>query len=127
MIIGIGIDIVEIERLEKSLKRSTGKQFLNHVYTEAEQAAAPQNERQKYAYFAGRWAAKEALSKAFGCGISSKCALRDIEILRGSAGEPQMELSGAAAQTAASLGVKKLHLSISHEREYACANVIAEG
>jgi holo-[acyl-carrier protein] synthase len=126
MIIGVGMDIVEIARLQKSLQRDSGGHFLEHVFTAAEQAAAPENERQKYAYYAGRWAAKESLSKALGTGIGSRCALREIEILHGEDGKPEIALSGAALETAAQLGVRSLHVSISHEQAYACAIVIAE-
>ncbi len=126
MIIGVGTDIVEIARLQKSMQRASGEHFLQHVFTVAEQAAAPENERQRQAYFAGRWAAKESLSKALGTGIGSRCALREIEILRGAGGKPEMTLSGAAAETAVQLGIRHLHVSISHEQAYACAVVIAE-
>jgi len=127
MIIGVGTDIIEIDRLRKSLQRDSGEHFLQHVFSLAEQAAAPPGERQKYTYYAGRWAAKEALSKALGTGICSHCALREIEVLRGAEGKPEMRLSGAAAATAAGLAIKHLHVSISHEQAYACAIVIAEG
>lgn len=126
MIIGVGTDIVEIARLQKSLERPSGERFLEHVFTQSEQADAPESERQKYAYFAGRWAAKESLSKALGTGIGSHCALREIEVLRNSNGKPEITLCGAAAETAAGLGIRRLHVSISHEQAYACAIVIAE-
>jgi holo-[acyl-carrier protein] synthase len=127
MIIGVGTDIVEIDRLKKSLQRGSGERFLQHVFSAAEQAAAPSGEGQKYAYYAGRWAAKESLSKALGTGICSRCALREIEVLRGADGKPEVRLNGTAAVTASNLGVKHLHVSISHEQSYACAIVIAEG
>ncbi len=126
MIIGAGTDIVEIARLQKSLQRASGERFLQHVFTAEEQAAAPENERQRYAYYAGRWAAKESLSKALGTGIGSRCALREIEVLRGECGKPVMTLFGAAAATASQLGIRRLHVSISHEQAYACAVVLAE-
>jgi len=126
MIIGLGTDIVEIARLEKSLQRSSGERFLAHVFTPAEQAAAPASGRQMYAYYAGRWAAKESLAKALGTGICSRCALRDIEVFRGENGRPGLSLSGTAAETAAALGIRRLLVSISHEQAYACAVVIAE-
>ena len=126
MIIGVGTDIVEIARLQKSLQRASGDLFLQHVFTAAEQAGAPESERQKFAYYAGRWAAKESLSKALGTGLGSRCLLREIEVLRTDNGKPVMTLFGAAAQTAADLGIRRLHVSISHEHAYACAIVIAE-
>ncbi|NLZ59194.1 MAG: holo-ACP synthase [Lentisphaerae bacterium] len=125
MIIGLGIDIVEIARLRATLQRS-GQRFLDYVFTPAEQSAAPESERQRYAYFAARWAAKEALSKALGCGIGAKCAFKEIEVQNNELGKPDLALSGQAAATAAELGIKRLHLSLSHERDYACAVTIAE-
>ncbi|NMA43038.1 MAG: holo-ACP synthase [Oligosphaeraceae bacterium] len=125
MIIGVGIDIVEIERLRATLQRS-GERFLDYVFTSQERSDAPESERQRYGYFAARWAAKESLSKALGCGIGAKCGFKDVEVCRDEVGKPSLELSGQAAATAAELGITKLHLSLSHERDYACAIVIAE-
>ncbi|MFA6814745.1 MAG: holo-ACP synthase [Lentisphaeria bacterium] len=126
MIIGIGIDIVEIARLKASIERS-GKTFLDHVYTLREQQNAPQNARVRVAYYAGRWAAKEALAKALKTGITKDCALREINISNHEGGYPVVELTGHAAETAEKLGVKHWHISISHEQNYACAEVLAEG
>lgn len=126
MIIGIGTDIVEIARLRQSIERS-GRHFLDHVFTPSEQAEAPPGETNLYAYYAGRWAAKEALSKALGTGIGADCPLRDITISNDALGKPWLTLAGAAAATADRLGIRRLHLSLSHERSYACAVVVAEG
>lgn len=126
MIVGVGTDIVEIARLRQSIERS-GSHFLNHVFTQAEQQGAPSGEANLYAYYAGRWAAKEALSKALGTGIGGDCALREIIVSNDAAGKPSLALDGSAAQTAEHLGIRRLHLSISHERSYACAVVVAEG
>lgn len=126
MIIGIGTDIVEIARLRQSIERS-GHHFLDHVFTPSEQAGAPPGETSLYAYYAGRWAAKEAMSKALGTGIGAECPLRDIAVSNDALGKPLLTLTGAASATAGRLGVRRLHLSLSHERSYACAVVIAEG
>jgi len=124
MIVGLGTDIVSIPRIEKLLERQ-GDAFLEQVYSPAEQAEG--RRRVKAAeYFAGRWAAKEAMAKALGCGIGARCNMRDITTAISPSGKPETILEGRAAETAAGLGVKNIHVSISHEREYACATVILE-
>jgi len=126
MIIGLGTDIIEIDRLEKSLDRS-GESFLNHVYTQGELDVCPEAPVRRREFLAGRWAAKEACAKALGTGIGVNCSMQDVEILPGDNGRPVLTMLGNARQTADNLGVTACHLSISHERNYACATVILEG
>lgn len=121
----IGTDIVEIERIRRVLE-SYPNQFPNIVFTEAEIAAAPANEQSRQAYFAGRWAAKEAVAKALGCGFGAKCAWKELEIRNLETGEPVVELSGSALQTFNELNGLKLSISISHERHYATAVALLE-
>jgi holo-[acyl-carrier protein] synthase len=124
MISGLGTDVVAIDRIRKMLERH-GENILNRIYTEAEQAeAAARNHPTEY--YAGRWCAKEALSKALKCGIGEHCSWLDISILNGASGAPELELSGTARATAERMGCKRIHVSISHEREYASATVIIE-
>ncbi|MBP5641351.1 MAG: holo-ACP synthase [Victivallales bacterium] len=125
MIIATGIDIIEIKRLASSVQQY-GEHFLNRVYTKEEQMAAPTSEHVRICYYAGRWAVKEAVSKALGTGIGPSCAMTDIVVLNDAAGRPHLELRGHAAETANRLGIHKIHISISHEREYAVAHAIAE-
>lgn len=120
MIIGTGIDIIEISRIDDSISRF-GKAFLNRIYT-----AAEQREHAEKTYFAGRWAAKEAISKALGCGIGKDCSWLDIEILNDSSGAPVAVLSGAALARLKSLNGSAVHISISHERTNAVAMAIIE-
>lgn len=120
MIIGTGIDIIEINRIDDSVQRF-GKAFLDRIYT-----AAEQHEHSERTYFAGRWAAKEAVSKALGTGIGKDCSWLDIEILNNEAGAPVATLSGAALKRLNTLGGKKLYISISHERTNAVAMAIIE-
>lgn len=121
MILGVGTDITDCARIEKSVERH-GEHFLRRVLTDAEIA-----QYDGISYLAGRWCAKEALSKALGCGIGADCAFEDIQILRDSrTGRPVASLSGAAERTAAALGVKRIHVSISHEKLHAVATVILE-
>ncbi|MCR4575439.1 MAG: holo-ACP synthase [Lentisphaeria bacterium] len=125
MIVGTGIDIIECDRLQQSLDKF-GQSFINYFCTESEQAAAPANPRVRLIYFAARWAAKEACSKALGTGFGAKCGWKDIQIEKLPSGQPFITLSGDAKATAERLGITHLHLSISHERHYATAVVIAE-
>lgn len=121
MIIGTGIDIIEINRIDDSVQRF-GQTFLDRIYTAAEQA-----ERTERTYFAGRWAAKEAISKALGTGIGKDCSWLDIEILNNDAGAPVAVLSGAALCRLQELNGISVRISISHERSNAVAMAIIEG
>ena len=121
MIIGTGTDIVEIARLDKSLAS-----VKTHCFTTAEIAYCDKY-RDALSHYAGRWAAKEAFAKALGCGFGASCAWLDLEIVNNDSGKPEMRLSGKALQTFERSGGKTIHLSISHEKNYATAFVIIEG
>jgi holo-[acyl-carrier protein] synthase len=125
MILGTGIDIIAVERIRDAIARH-GKHFLDHVFTPEEQKRAPRGEGQ-YAYFAGRWAAKEAVAKALGTGIGAECAWTDIDIRADTAGKPSPTLRNAAENTRKNIGASRLHVSISHERTHACAMAVVEG
>jgi holo-[acyl-carrier protein] synthase len=121
MALRTGIDIVEIKRLDE-INPAIRARFIQRVYTPAEQALT----RGLTASLAGRFAAKEAVSKALGTGIG-KVHWQDIEILRGPAGEPMLQLHGLAQETAARLGLTEWSVSISHGREHAVAVAVAQG
>ncbi len=125
---GLGTDIVQISRLETSIQR-TGDTFLAHVYAPEElKQAPPEGSVRRLEYLAGRWAAKEALAKALGCGITDKCRLREIVVLNEEGTRrPLLTLRGVTAKTAEGLGVRRCLVSIAHERDYAVATVITEG
>lgn len=125
MILGLGTDIIEIFRIKASIERHLGA-FLEHVFTPDEIAEASKR-KDRMQYYAGRWAAKEALSKALGCGIGANCGWHDICILNGIHGAPEMTITGKALESASAMGLKKIHVSISHEKRYAAATVIIEG
>lgn len=125
MILGLGVDVIEIERIGKVINRHGGS-FLKHVFTDEERAAAPDNADAAAAYYAGRWSAKEAVAKVLGTGIGEHCAWKDIEITRHPSGRPLVTLTGTGADTAAGLGIEHLHISISHERKLACASAVGE-
>lgn len=111
----LGIDIIKVERIAHALERF-GDRFPRRVLTDAEQRYVrnrPQN-------FAGRWAAKEAVSKVLGLGVRG-VGWRDIEIARLPTGQPQVRLSGRAAERAQQLGMDRIAVSISHEGDYAVA------
>ncbi len=124
MISGLGTDVVSIERIRKMLERH-GENILERVYTPAEQAEAAAR-RDPAEYYAGRWCAKEALSKALKCGIGEQCSWLDIAVLNDASGAPALKLTGTALKTANTFNYKHIHVSISHEREYATATVIIE-
>jgi len=111
----LGVDIVRVERIAKVMQRHPAR-FPARVLTDAEQAyvrARPEN-------FAGRWAAKEAVSKVLGLGIRG-IGWREIEIELLATGQPTVRLHGNAALRADQLGIEAIAVSISHEREYAIA------
>jgi len=115
----VGTDIVEIERVKASLERF-GQRFLDRVYTEAEQAYC----RRRPPQLAGRFAAKEAISKALGTGIR-RIHWRNIEILPNRAGAPRVTLHGRARARFESMGLQVMEVSISHSRDNAIAVAIA--
>jgi holo-[acyl-carrier protein] synthase len=115
----VGVDVIEIERVRSSVERF-GERFLDRVYTEAEQAYC----RGRAAQLAGRFAAKEAVSKALGTGIR-RIHWRNIEILPNRAGAPRVSLYGPAQVRFDALGLAGLEVSISHSRDNAVAMAIA--
>lgn len=124
MIVGLGIDVIEIKRIRKAVDRYE-QHFLRHVFRDDECADAPAGEG-RYAFYAGRWAAKEAVSKVLGTGIGDACGWTDIHVRRGTNGKPLVKLSGQGAKTAAGLGIESLYITISHEGALACAAAVAE-
>lgn len=121
-ILGIGVDIVETKRIESSLERF-GDRFLHRVFLGGEIEYC-QSMKFPARHFAARFAAKEALSKAFGTGIGRQIGWRDIEVCRKESGEPYMVLHGGAEQLAQSLFVTGTLVSLSHTDSYAVANVV---
>jgi holo-[acyl-carrier protein] synthase len=124
VIVGLGIDISEVNRIQESIERYKDA-FLKRVYTPAEIAYC-QRHRNPYERFAARFAAKEATMKALGTGWSRGVRWVDLEVVRLRSGKPTMELRGAARQIADGLGVKTISLSITHSGNTALAQVIFE-
>lgn len=125
MIVGLGTDLVAVERIHRALARH-GDRFLGRVLTAGERAAC--NRRAEPALFvASRFAAKEAGAKALGTGFQDGVRLIDLEVVRASGRAPELRLHGAAARCAAGLGVVRSHLSLSDEGGFALATVVLEG
>jgi holo-[acyl-carrier protein] synthase len=124
MIVGSGIDLAEIGRIERAIERY-GARFLDRIYTPAEQAYCLRKRRSAES-FAGRFAAKEAGAKALGTGISFGVHWLEIEIVRKPTGQPTLAFHGRAAQIAARLGVVRSSISITHTADLAMASVVLE-
>ena len=124
MIVGSGIDLVEISRIQQSMDRH-GKHFLDRVYTATEQAYCLRK-RNSAESFAARFAAKEAGAKALGTGISYGVSWLEIEVVREPSGRPTLRFHGRAAQFAERLGVVRTALSITHTADLAMASVLFE-
>ena len=122
MIIGIGTDIVEIERIREMIERH-GDHFLNRCFTPNEIEYANRH-RDSTVRFAGRWAAKEAVVKALGTGFVQGITFHDIEVVSLHTGQPTVQLSGEALQISQQLKIVEVKLTISHTREYATATAI---
>src|SRR2546422_6442201 len=116
----VGVDIIEIKRIEKALVRHGGR-FLGRVYTKLEVAFC----RGRTSELAARFAAKEAVMKALGTGARG-LAWREIEVLPNHRGKPLVYLHGRAAERAERIGLDELDISLSHSREYAVAFVVGQ-
>ena len=120
MILGLGTDLVDIGRIERTIERHP--RFLERFYTEAERSAVAQKGAQTAA---GYFAAKEAVSKALGTGFRG-FGLTDISVEPDELGRPVVYLSGGALQRMEALGGRRMHLSIAHEKGFATAVAILE-
>lgn len=125
MILGVGVDIVEVERIDQSIARH-GEHFLNRIFTQNEIAYCAKM-RAPGPHYAARFAAKEAVSKAFGTGIGAQLSFLEIEVCHGESGAPLIVLHGPAAEFAEERGVRKIHVSLSHTAKSAVAQVVIEG
>ena len=124
-IIGIGVDIIKIERIDRVIRLHPSR-FLNKVFTKLEQDNAPKSKAIS-SYYAGRWAAKEAAYKSLQASLEQGISWKDFEIEKSTSGAPVLNLSGRAKKHAENLKIEKVHLSISHEKDYAIAYTIAVG
>jgi len=124
MIVGIGIDLVVIERIHKAAKNHVG--FLERLFTEQERTYCS---KQKYPaqHFAARFAAKEAILKAIGTGWSAGVKWTDMEVLHGEGGGPIVNVAGRVKDLMDLKGVRQILLSYSHDEGYAVAHVVLVG
>lgn len=120
MIFGIGIDVLEIDRITKIIENN--ERFLTKILGENELALCPANKKRKSEFVAGRFAAKEAVAKALGTGIGQSLSWKDIEVLKEETGKPYVLLKNEKWKEKNF----KIHLSISHTRELVFAKVIVE-
>jgi holo-[acyl-carrier protein] synthase len=124
MLIGTGVDLIEVERIANSIERY-GDRFLRRVYTDGEIAYCSRK-RGSAESFAARFAAKEAAAKALGTGISRGVTWNEFQVGRPPGGRPVLELRGRAGQLAKELGVRTISLSLTHTRTLAMAMVVME-
>ena len=124
MIVGIGVDIVDIERVNRLMGRYKDR-FVRRVFTEAEAQYANRSARPAER-LAGRFAVKEAVLKAFGTGKSHGILWKDVETVRGRMGKPEVKLHGNASRYLIKTGGNTIHVSISHDGGRAMAFVIVE-
>ena len=124
MIVGTGIDIIEVPRVAHSIERF-GDRFLRRIFT-ADEIRYCQSKRNAVERFAARFAAKEAALKAIGTGMRQGVSWVEVEVRRQPGGRPTINFSGVAARHAQALGMKRASLSITHTAETAMAQVILE-
>ncbi len=125
MIVGLGLDIVEIGRM-RSVFEKWGDRIMDRLFTDREREPRRIEGTGAGPHLAGRFAAKEAAMKALGVGWGPSATWHDFEIVNDDKGKPVLTMSGSAARTAGDLGVRRTHLSISHSERSACAVVVME-
>lgn len=126
-IVGTGIDVAEVARVRAALEDpQTGARFKARVFTAGEQKYCEARGVGRYESYAARFAAKEAMMKALGYGWGRHIGWLDIEVERESDGRPTVRLHGKGAASAASAGVSRVHVALTHTREIAIAQVVVE-
>jgi holo-[acyl-carrier protein] synthase len=124
-VIGTGVDLVENERI-RDLLTKWDIHFKNKVFLPSEQAYCD-NKASPWLYYAGRFAVKEAVSKAFGTGIGPALGWKDIEVLRATSGAPSIQLSDHGKKLATNMGVARVLISLSHTHHFAVAHALLLG
>jgi len=124
-VLGVGVDLTENARMRATLRRWS-KHFKDRIFRTEEQLYCDACS-QPWRHYAGRFAVKEAVSKAFGTGIGDVLGWLDIEVVRAASGAPVVVLHGAGARLARRRGVRKILISLSHTRHYAVAQALLVG
>ena len=125
MITGLGLDIVEVERMKTVFER-WGDRIIRRLFTDREVELWDRSGIGSVPRLAGRFAAKEAAMKALGVGWGPSATWHDFEIINDDKGKPVLSMTGSASRTAEGLGVRETHISISHSPMSACAVVVME-
>jgi holo-[acyl-carrier protein] synthase len=125
LVIGLGTDLIEIERIAHSVERF-GEAFLQRIFTPGEIAYCQRKKKNAAESLAARFAAKEAGAKALGTGISRGVSWLEFEVRRLPGQRPELHLSGRAEEVARALGIRRLSLSLAHSRGLSIAVVVAE-
>jgi holo-[acyl-carrier protein] synthase len=125
MILGTGIDLIEVARIASSFEKF-GERFVNRILL-PDEIAYCLSHRKPAPFLAARFAAKEAIFKAFGTGIGAALGWQDLEIRRKESGEPFVVLHGKGRDLFEARGAKSLHISLTHTENYAAATAILEG
>jgi len=125
MILGTGLDLVEVARIAELADRH-GERFLSRVFTEREIAYA-EPKAARFQHLAGRFATKEAVFKALGTGWSQGVGWKSVEVASSASGKPEVVLSGGAAERLRAMGGERVHISITHTEGMASASAIIEG
>ena len=121
-LLGIGIDVVEVKRIGSSMDEF-GVKFVNRIFTKAEIAYC-ESQKRPVIHYAARFAAKEAIAKAFGTGIGKQISWLDMEINRQPSGEPKVIMSGEGEKYAEMMKVADIKISLTHAEHYAAANAV---
>src|SRR5437870_8787714 len=124
-VLGIGVDLVECARIQRSIDRF-GDRFLHRVFTDGE-IEYSMSMKFPARHLAARFAAKEAVSKAFGTGIGKAMGWRDIDVRKKPSGEPFLVFSGNAEELAKKRGITAALITLSHTEQHAMASVVLEG
>lgn len=121
-IFGIGIDVVEVERISSSMAEF-GERFASRIFTAAERRYCEKQKRPAM-HYAARFAAKEAVAKALGTGIGEDLAWLDVEVSRRESGEPEVTLTGDGRKFAEANKITQIKVSLTHAEHYAAANAV---
>ncbi len=124
MILGIGVDIIEVNRIQNSFEKF-GDRFVKRILHDAEIEYCLSH-RSPAPFLAARFAAKEAISKAFGTGFGAQLGWQDMEIRRKDSGEPYVILHGSGAELLRSRGARTVHITLSHTQQHAVAVAVLE-